>query len=228
MVEAGIARDAKLGTPLECLHVALLDSAGRAVAHTVTDSAGQFLLEATTPGMYRVQFLVYRWEPLVGPVDTLIEGTFKQRIYPLAFTDMIVPDSSYERPPNGVRGRENRDKYKRMDAYLRAAESDSVWRSRRALPTDLKMRYPIKLGLAGADGSVLARFIVDSTGRARPESWVTLYAAHPDFEKAIRSSMPNARWRPARNAGQAVCELVMDYTRFFRDHEIANIVLETR
>ena len=48
LVEAGIARDAKRGTPLECLHVALLDSKGRAVGHTVTDATGQFQLEALT------------------------------------------------------------------------------------------------------------------------------------------------------------------------------------
>src|SRR5437764_735516 len=85
LVEAGVARDAKLGTPLQCLHVALLDARGRAVQHTVTDSTGQFFLEAPKPGPYRVQFLIYRWEPLAGPVDTLAEGAFKHRVYPLAF-----------------------------------------------------------------------------------------------------------------------------------------------
>ena len=95
MVEAGVARDVKLGTPLECLHVALLDSTGYPIAHTVTDSSGQFLLEAPRPGAYRVQFLIHRWEPLVGPVDTLAEGSFKQRIYPLSFTSMLVHDSAW-------------------------------------------------------------------------------------------------------------------------------------
>src|SRR5439155_17019054 len=83
LVEAGVARDAKRGTPLECLHVALLDSAGRAIQHTVTDATGQFLLEAPRPGRYRVQFVIYRWEPLVGSVDTLAEGAFKHFVYPL-------------------------------------------------------------------------------------------------------------------------------------------------
>ena len=94
LVEAGVARDAKLGTPLDCLHVALLDSAGRAIQHTVTDSSGQFMLEAPRPGRYRVQFLIYRWEPLVGPVDTLAEGAFKHRVYPLTFANMLVADTS--------------------------------------------------------------------------------------------------------------------------------------
>ena len=37
--EAGVARDAKSGAPLECLHVTLVDSTNRAVAHTVTDAS---------------------------------------------------------------------------------------------------------------------------------------------------------------------------------------------
>ena len=110
LVEAGVARDAKRGTPLECLHVALLDSTGRAIEHTVTDSIGQFLLEAPRPGRYRVQFVIYRWEPLVGPVDTLAEGAFKHRVYPLAFANMLIADTA------GVRlqgaGRDNREKVK--------------------------------------------------------------------------------------------------------------------
>lgn len=228
MVEAGIARDAKLGTPLECLHVALLDSAGNAIAHTVTDAAGQFQLEAPRPGAYRVQFQIYRWEPLVGPVDTLAEGSFKQRIYPLSFTGMLVQDSVWEHPPSGISGRDNREKYRNLVQFLRRSESDSTWRSRTAVITDLGMRYPTQQRLRGAAGSVLARFIVDSTGRARPDSWHSLVVTHPDFEKAVKSSLPRARWTPAKLAGRPVCELTMDFTRFFRDHDVYNIVLETR
>jgi hypothetical protein len=228
MVEAGVARDAKLGTPLECLHVALLDSTDRAIAHTVTDSAGQFLLEAPRPGAYRVQFLIYRWEPLVGPVDTLAEGSFKQRIYPLSFTSMLVHDSARGRPSNDADTRENREKYRHLESFLRRFESDSTWRSRQAIVSDLGIRYPAQQVMRGGAGTVLARFIVDSTGRARPESWQSIIATHPDFEKAVKGTMPKARWKPANLAGRPVCELTMDFTRFYRDHEVLRIVLETR
>lgn len=228
MVEAGIARDAKLGTPLECLHVALLDSAGGAIAHTVTDSAGQFQLEAPRPGAYRVQFLVYGWEPLAGPVDTLDEGSFTQRIYPLTFGNLLVPDSSYERPPEGVTARETREKYRRLEAYLRGLEADGAWRSRRTIPRDVEIRYPDRLRMARVEGSVLGRFIVDSTGRARADSWLTIAATHPDFESAVKGSLPRSRWHPARNAGRAVCELIFDYTRFYLDYDVARIVFQTR
>ena len=228
VVEAGIARDAKLGTPLECLHVALIDSTDRTIAHTVTDSAGQFLLEAPRPGAYRVQFLIFQWEPLVGPVDTLAEGSFKQRIYPLSFTGMLVHDSAWGRPHNDGATRENREKYRNLVTFLRRFESDTTWRSRQAIVNDIGIRYPAQQIMRGGAGSVLARFIVDSTGRARPESWQTLTATHPDFEKAVKVTMPKARWTPAKLGGRPVCELTMDFTRFYRDHEILRIVMDTR
>jgi hypothetical protein len=228
MVEAGIARDANRGTPLECLHVALLDSAGRAVQHTVTDSAGQFLLEAPRPGAYRVQFLVYRWEPLVGPVDTLAEGAFKHRAYPLAFANMLVADTGAVRfQAEGTR-RDNLEKVKEIDELLRAEESYSGWQSRRAMRFAYGLQYPPDLFTAGTGGSVLARFIVDRTGLARRDSWVTLFASHPQFEEAVRGKLSDARWMPAQNAGAPVCELVMDYTRFYKQDKTGNIVMVTR
>ena len=111
---------------------------------------------------------------------------------------------------------------------LRATESDSGWRGVRPLITDLGLRYPSKRRIAGENGNVLARLIVDSTGTARPDSWQTLFASHPDFEQAVKSTMPKARWTPARIAGKAVCQLVMDYTRFYQDYDVFRIVLETR
>jgi hypothetical protein len=228
MVEAGITRDAKLGMPLECLHVALLDSTGRAVAHTVTDSAGRFQLEATTPGAYRVQFLVHGWEPLAGPVDTLAEGSFKQRIYPLAFANILVLDTVFVRPVNEMTSQERRERSRRYEAYLRRLESDSGWRSRRVVPQGIELAYPDRLRREGVDGTVLAYFIVDSTGRARPQSWRTLSATDPGYENAVRSSLPRSRWKPALRAGHASCELTLDFARFYSKDGVGHIVLQTR
>ena len=228
LVEAGVARDAKLGTPLACLHVALLDSAGRAVQHTVTDSIGQFLLEAPRPGRYRVQFLVYRWEPLAGPVVTLAEGAFKHRVYPLTFANMLVADTSSVRQQGAAAKRDSREKVQAIDDLLRADESYAGWQSRRAMRFSYGLKYPADLFTKGVGGSVLARFIVDRTGLARPGSWVTLFASHPQFEEAVKSKLPDARWMPAQNAGRPVCELVMDYTRFYTQNSEGNIVMVTR
>ncbi|HEX7977320.1 MAG TPA: hypothetical protein VF461_01860 [Gemmatimonadaceae bacterium] len=228
MVEAGVARDAKSGTPLECLHVALIDSAGRAVQHTVTNASGQFMLEARRPGKYRVQFLIFRWEPLVGPVDTLAEGAFKHRVYPLTFANMLVTDTSSVRQQGDAAKRDSKEKVQEIDDLLRADESYAGWQSRRAMRFSGGLHYPDSLFMRTIGGSVLARFIVDATGRARPASWVTLFATHPEFENAVKSTLPDARWMPAQNAGQAVCELVMDYTRFYTEHTTGNIVMVTR
>ena len=228
MVEAGVARDAKLGTPLACLHVALLDSAGKAIQHTVTDSTGQFLLEAPRPGKYRVQFAIYRWEPLVGPVDTLAEGAFKHRIYPLTFANMLIADTSSVRQQGGAEKTESKEKVQEIDDLLRADESYGGWQSRRAMRFSYGLKYPEELFSKGVGGSVLARFIVDRTGLARPNSWVTLFASHPEFEDAVKRTLPDARWFPAQNAGQPVCELVMDFTRFYIGNQAGNIVMVTR
>jgi hypothetical protein len=228
LVEAGVARDAKRGTPLQCLHVALLDSAGRAVQHTVTDSIGQFQLEAPRPGKYRVQFVIYRWEPLVGPVDTLAEGAFKHRVYPLTFANMLVADTAAIRQQGAAAKDGSREKVQEIDDLLRRDESYAGWQSRRAMRFAYGMEYPGDLFTKGAGGDVLARFIVDPMGRARPNSWTTLFASHPQFEEAVRGKLSDARWMPAQIAGKPVCELVMDYTRFYIDKTGGNIVMVTR
>ena len=213
LVEAGVAREATRGTPYECLHVALLDSTGKAIDHTVTDSAGRFLLEAPRPGVYRVQFIVFHWEPLVGPLDTLREGDFKQRAYPLAFDNMLRPDSAFGGPE--VHGFQQR--YKLFDSYLRAQESDGGWRSRTLL-SFLGLHYPERYIRFG-DGNVYGQFVVDSTGSTRRETWHTITATHSEFEAEVMRSIPERRWKPARNRGQPVCELTFEVIHFVHgDH----------
>lgn len=213
MVEAGVARDPARGTPYECLHVALLDSAGKAIAHTVTDSAGRFLLEAPRPGAYRVQFDVFHWEPLVGPVDTLKEGDFRQRAYPLAFTNLRAPDSAF----GGAEVHGFQERYKRFDKYLRDQESDSGWRSRQARHETLRLHYQEGMPHPLGEGNVVAQFIVEPSGKARRDTWHVLGAQRPDFERLVANSLPDWRWTPARNRGQPVCELAFDVIHFFRD-----------
>jgi len=212
MVEAGVARDAARGTPYECLHVALLDSTGKAIEHTVTDSAGRFLLEAPRPGVYRVEFIIVAAEPLAGPVDTIKEGDFRQRAYPLTFRRLLTDDTTA--------GPEYQEQWRRDSTLARALyalESDSGWRSRRAVPAPTGPRYPEKLKSSGVGGSVTSLFIVDSTGKTRPDSWHLIAATHPDFEKAVVKSLPNWRWKPALNHGQPVCQLGFDFIKFYTE-----------
>ena len=222
--EAGVARDAKSGAPLECLHVVLVDSTNRAVAQTVTDTAGQFSIEAPHPGAYRVRFELYGWEPLGGPLDTLADGDFKQRRYPLDFANVLMPRGLPTRTildtaesVHAQHDREEDEAYTRLDRELRGREDPAVWRSRMlnvAFPVD----YPAELKERGFQGAVVAQFIVDAYGRLRTETWQPIRAAHGDFEKAVRSKLIDMRWSPALLEGRPVCELTRSVVVFTLDY----------
>jgi hypothetical protein len=224
IMEGGIARDARSRAPLECLHVALIDSSGRAVANTVTDSAGQFALEAPGPGAFRVRFESFAWESQVGPLDTLKEGDFKQRAYPVAFTNMLLPDTTrdtlYTKATTGLHNfpeweRPRIEPYAKLWNYLRGSEDSTTWQSRLMIPWKrMLVSYPQRMWEAGVTGSVIAQVIIDSSGVARRRSWRTIHATHLDFEKAVTDGLPVLRWRPARMNGRPVCELAQAYVRF--------------
>jgi hypothetical protein len=223
--ESGTARDGARGTPYECLHVALLDSTGRAIDHTVTDSAGQFLFQVPRPGVYRVKFAVFSWEPLFGPVDTLKEGEFKERGYALDFKTSIEPDTDATEP----RWRGDRRLWKLPAGYRRKQPADSGWTSRDDLPPLPHVYYPDGLGMSDTEGSLVGQFIVDSTGETRRGSWHTIASTNREFEKNVVKTIPKWRWQPARIRGQPVCELTFDLYRFGRDARGGRTVwMETR
>jgi hypothetical protein len=219
----GIVRDARSRTPLECLHVALADSSGDAVAHTVTDSAGRFLIEAPTPGVYRVRFESYGWDPMAGPLDTLREGDFPQRIYPVAFTDLMVPSRGLDSLTMQSLPVNKRFDKKAVDSVLaparqlgewkRSLEENSAWKSRRLNPRSVNIRYPEGLRNKRIEGAAVVRFIVDSTGRPRRESYVVIEASHPDFGNALRGFL-GGRWTPSTLTGRPTCDVVQHYVRF--------------
>jgi hypothetical protein len=191
---SGIARDARLGTPLACLHVVLIDAGERAVAHTVTDSAGTFVLVAPGPGVYRVGFELFGWERLLGPADSLREGEMRERGYPLEFGEAPERD--------GVTA-----------AELRRRE-DASWRSAVATTPDADIRFPRALRGSGSSGNVVAQYVVDANGRVRADSWRPVAATHPEFLAALRAHTPAMRYEPARLEGRAVCQLVRNHVRF--------------
>jgi hypothetical protein len=197
--ESGIARDAQSGAPLRCLHVALVDSSDRAVAHAVTDSTGTFVIVAPSPGVYRVDFEIFGWERLVGPVDTLRDGELRERAYPLAFTHELHGDSI---APGGD-----------LIAALRQRESDA-WHSAAVATPDVAIRYPRRMALARLSGDVVAQYIVDERGRVPGDSWRPLSFTNDDFLIALRAHLPTMRYQPARLAGRPVCELVRNRVAF--------------
>ena len=196
--ESGIARDARLGTPLRCLHVALIDSTDRAVAHTVTASSGPFVLVAPEPGVFRVGFELFGWERLVGPVDTLRAGDMRERVYPLEFTRMLSSDGA---APG------------ELIAALRRREG-SEWRSAEAANPDAPLRYPKTMVASRTSGGVVAQYVVDETGRVRADSWRPIEFTNAEFLGALRAHVPAMRYQPARLDGRPVCQLMRNQVKF--------------
>jgi hypothetical protein len=192
--ESGIARDAKHGTPLQCLHVMLLDTADRAVAHAVTDSAGTFVLVAPAAGTYRVGFEIFGWERLIGPADTLRDGDMRERAYPLAFGESLAGGGT---DPAALRQRE-----------------DASWRSAAATRPDADIRFPVSMRRSRIPGSVVAEYVVDVNGRVRADSWRTIVSTHADYLTALRAHAPVMRYEPARLDGRPVCQLLRNEVKF--------------
>jgi hypothetical protein len=193
--ESGIARDGKLGTPLACLHVELLDADQRAVAHTVTDSAGTFVLVAPAAGIYRVGFGLVGWERLEGPLDTLRDGEMRERAYPLTFGE--APSVTAPASVAQAGGR-----------------TDAGWKGAVATTPDADIRFPIAMRRSGKPGSVVAQYVVDVTGRVRADSWRVIAFTHPEYLAALRAHVPAMRYQPARLDGHPVCQLVRNQVRF--------------
>jgi len=71
-----------------------------------------------------------------------------------------------------------------------------------------RLRYPPALEAAGLAGRVELAFVVDTTGRVEPGSFVVLAATDPEFEAAARAAVLDTRFRPARAHGMPVRQLV--------------------
>ena len=68
--------------------------------------------------------------------------------------------------------------------------------------------YPAALRAAQIEGTVLARFVVDSVGHAESASIEFPEATHPQFAEAVRQSIIRSRYLPAMLQGRAVRQLV--------------------
>jgi TonB family protein len=69
-------------------------------------------------------------------------------------------------------------------------------------------RYPAELRAARIEGEVLARFVVDTTGRVRMESVIVDASPHPKFTDAVVDALRRARFQPAEYRGRKVPQLV--------------------
>jgi protein TonB len=77
-----------------------------------------------------------------------------------------------------------------------------------SMPGSAGPRYPDILRSGGVEGTVLATFEVDTTGRVVIASFRVIKSDHAMFEQAVRSALPNMRYLPAEVGGRKVKQLV--------------------
>ena len=75
-------------------------------------------------------------------------------------------------------------------------------------------RYPSELQRAGIEGTLLVRFVVDSTGRVDEKTLTFPSDAQPGFLRAVRDALLRSRFFPAELAGMRVRQLVQQQFTF--------------
>ena len=77
-----------------------------------------------------------------------------------------------------------------------------------ALAKHVNYVYPRSAKLANQSGSALVQFVVDTTGRAKPESIVCMQATYKDFADAAVSAVKMMEFTPATLEGHKIEQLV--------------------
>jgi protein TonB len=73
-----------------------------------------------------------------------------------------------------------------------------------ALPGSPAPAYPEILKGAGVEGEAVVQFVIDTVGRAEPQSFKLLTATHEAFGTAVRVALPRMRFIPAEFGGRKV------------------------
>src|SRR4051812_17836827 len=77
-----------------------------------------------------------------------------------------------------------------------------------ANPSNQPPTYPNQLRAANIEGQVVAKFVVDTTGRADMKTFEVVKSDHELFTGAVRNVLPNYRFFPAELGGRKVKQLV--------------------
>jgi TonB family protein len=83
-----------------------------------------------------------------------------------------------------------------------------VERRARPDPQNAPPAYPAMLRAEQLEGTVLAQFIVDTTGLVEPSTFKVLKTPHILFSNAVKIALPNMRFAPAEVGGVKVRQLV--------------------
>jgi TonB family protein len=76
------------------------------------------------------------------------------------------------------------------------------------VPGNTSPKYPDQLRTAGIGGVVVAKFVVDTTGRADMGTFQAIKSDHDLFAHSVRQSLPDMRFVPAEVAGHRVKQLM--------------------
>lgn len=177
------------------------------VASTQTNAAGEFLIEAPTPGTYRLRF----GDTQAGlPITLANVDAVDQHEYVLAPTP---PASRY----HVLHGAELDSAVAAGTPLLACQVSAEV----EFVPGTVNFPYPERPKLRDAPGSLLAEFVVDTLGQIEPGT-VRISRAegtHKDFEGAVTRGLGRARFSAAVADGRKVRQRVFLPVMFSMDDD---------
>lgn len=89
-----------------------------------------------------------------------------------------------------------------------------VERPVKRLPDGVVLHYPDVMRASRTNGEVLAQFVVDTNGRALPETFKVLKTTHDLFAQAVKVALPDMRFVPATIGGKPVRQVVQTPFQF--------------
>lgn len=174
----GTLVDRSSNQPLQHARVVLLDTSTRERASTLTDSRGQFMLDAPGAGTYRLGFKLDSMDLGTTSAITLATQQFVQK--------QFLVDTA------------------RNGAYLEHQVTNQV----SPYPGNRAPRYPEELLRQKIAGEVIARFVVDTLGRAEMATFRAVRETDSSFTKAVRDVLPDMRFYPAMIGTRLVRQVV--------------------
>ena len=153
----------------------------RACDSTTTDERGLFQFGGQGTGSYRIEF---------GPRDSRLTSS--------ARVEASTRDTAIEL------------RFRVPVLELSGAQAFSAKEVQQVVPTPSRsaLRYPEELRNMGVTGEVVARFIVEPTGKVRPGSVTVVRSSDPSFTLAVLEGLRVMRFVPARVGGIPVAQLV--------------------
>lgn len=181
----GFVLDSATKTPLPCIQVALLDTAGHAVVRQLTLDDGAFQFDAPPRGTYRLAFALWSHEPLITASEELSPTVEHARTYALNFRKVPdstrYADSAADAPPVPLLGVGS---HPESPHYI--------------------------LGSGAKEYRATFDVLVDSTGKAVPSSVKVTSSTHPKYGENVEKWLKRAKFKPARLDHHPVCGLLRD------------------